>query len=180
MAFQTLRALFLHHLKSIYSSEHQLCRALPKVLEGVSSREVRSLVLEYLAHAEHHCEKLELVSHQMQEPLSGDRCRVMEAFLRQAIEFAETRGDERVLDLALISVMRQTGHFEKSSYEIARSLAEVLDEPETLKLIETMLSEEEQMERSFILLSEDMMDSAVQEDRVQREEPPGIAPQGNA
>jgi ferritin-like metal-binding protein YciE len=137
-------------------------------------------MLDYLAQAEHHCEQLELISHQAQESLAGERCRVMEGFLKQALEFAETRGDERVLDLALISVMRQTCHYEKSSYEIARSLADVLDEPDALKLLERMLSEAEQMERSFLILSEDMMDSALHEQRSHLEEPRAIAPQGNA
>jgi|GEM_PF-1555331 ferritin-like metal-binding protein YciE len=159
MALQTLRALFIHHLRLMYSGEHQLSKSLPKILQGVSSREVKSLVREYQLQVEERCERLEGVSKLVKENLGGERCGVMEAFTRHAIALAELRGDEQVLDLAIMTNLRQVGHFEKSGYELVRSFADVLGEEEILTTIDGMLSQAEENERALILLSEDMMDT---------------------
>lgn len=159
MALQTLRALFLHHLRFMYSGEHQLSKTLPKVLQGVSSKEVKSLIRDYQLQVEERCERLETISKIVTENLGGERCGVMEAFTKQAAALSELRGEERVLDLAIMTLLRQAGHFEKSSYEIVRSFADVLEETDVLQAIDGMLSQTEENERALILLTEDMMDS---------------------
>ena len=159
MALQTLRALFIQQLRLMYSGEHQLSKSLPKILQGVCSGEVKSLVRDYQLQVEERCERLELISKLVTENLAGERCGVMEAFTRQAISLSELRGDDQVLDLAIMTTLRQVGHFEKSSYELVRSFADVLGEEEVLKTIDGMLSQAEENERALILLSEDMMDS---------------------
>jgi ferritin-like metal-binding protein YciE len=161
MALQTLRALFIQQLRLIYSGEHQLSKSLPKLLQGVSSQEVKALVRDYQLQVEERCERLEGISKVVTENLGGERCGVMEAFTRHAIALSELRGDDRVLDLAIMTTLRQVGYFEKSSYELARSFADVLGEEEVLKTIDGMLSQTEENERALILLSEDMMDATV-------------------
>jgi len=159
MALQSLRALFMQQLRLMYSGEHQLSKSLPKILQGVSSSEVRSLVRDYQLQVEERCERLEGISKLVAENLGGERCGVMEAFTRHAMSLCELRGDDRVLDLAIMTTLRQVGHFEKSSYELVRSFADVLCEDEVLKTIDGMLSQAEENERALILLSEDMMDT---------------------
>lgn len=161
MALQSLRALFLQELRFMYSGEHQLSKTLPKILQGVASHELKSLVRDYQLQVEERCERLEAISKIITENLSGERCGVMEAFIKHATALTELRGDEKVLDLAIMTTLRQVGHFEKSCYEIIRSFAEVLEEGEVIKTLEAMLSQAEENERSLILLTEDMMDSAV-------------------
>lgn len=167
MALQSLRALFIQQLRLIYSGEHQLSKTLPKILQGISSQEVKSLVREYQLEVEERCERLESISKLITENLSGERCGVMEAFVRQASALSELRGDDKVLDLAIMTTLRQVGHFEKSSYEIIRSFSEVLDEDEVTRTLDGMLSQAEENERSLILLTEDMMDSTVHDTSTQ-------------
>lgn len=160
MALQTLRALFMQQLRLIYSGEHQLSKSLPKILQGVSAGEVKSLIREYQLQVEERCERLEGISKNVLENLGGERCGVMEALTRQAIALSEVRGDERVVDLAIMTTLRQVTHFEKSSYELARSFADALEEEEALRSLDGMLSQAEENERALILLSEDMIDAA--------------------
>lgn len=161
MALQSLRALFVQQLRFMYSAEHQLSKTLPKVLQGVASQELKSLIRDYQLHVEERCERLEAVSKIITENLTGERCGVMEAFTRHVNALSELRGDEKVLDLAIMTTLRQVGHFEKSCYEIIRSFADVLEESDVMKTLEGMLSQAEENERSLILLTEDMMDSCV-------------------
>lgn len=163
MALPTLRALFLNQLRIMYSGEHQLSKTLPKLLQGVSSQEVKSLIRDYQFQVEARCERLETISKILTENLSGERCGVMEAFTKEAVALSELRGDERVLDLAIMTVLRQVGHLEKCWYEIVRSFTDVLEESDVLKAIDGMLSQVEENERALILLTEDMMDSLTQD-----------------
>jgi ferritin-like metal-binding protein YciE len=152
----------------IYSGEHQLSKSLPKILQGVFSQEVRSLAREYQLQVEERCERLEAISKKMRENLGGERSGAMEALTRQAIALSELRGDDKVLDLAILTTLRQMSHFEKSSYELVRSFADVLGEEEVLTTIEGMLSQSEENERALILLSEDMMDTTSHDSSTQQ------------
>ena len=167
MALQTLRTLFMQQLRLIYSGEHQLSKSLPRILQGVSSGEAKSLLRDYQLQVEERCERLEGLSRLLTENFGGERCGVMEAFSRQASALSEVRGDDRVLDLAILSTLRQVGYFEKSSYELARSLADVLGEDEVLETLDGMLSQVEENERALILLSEEMMDTALHDSSTQ-------------
>ena len=176
MSLPSLRSLYVSYLRSLYSSEHQLSKALPRLAQSVASQEVKTMIMDIQAQSEARCERLESASKLIEEPLTGDRCRVTEACVKQALELSESRGDERVLDLAVMAVLRQYGHFERGVYEIARSLADVLDEAESSQLMDTMVSETERMERALILLTEDMMDSAIHEPKtsIPAEGRPGV------
>lgn len=160
MALQTLRGLFMQQLRLMYSGEHQLSKSLPKILQGLSAREVKSLVREYQLQVEERSERLEGISKIVLENLGGERCGVMEALIRQAIALSEVRGDERVIDLGIMTTLRQVTHFEKSSYELTRSFADALEEEDAVLSLEGMLSQAEENERALILLSEDMIDAA--------------------
>jgi ferritin-like metal-binding protein YciE len=149
----------IESLRKLYAAEHQIAWVLPKVLEGVSSQELKTVVHEYLAEAERHCERFHVMAKSLDETFTETRCLIAEAFAREVLSLAERRGDNRVLDLAIMAVLRHMVHFEKSTYEIARSVAEVCGEREIVDVVDEILSETEHTERSFILLTEDMMDS---------------------
>lgn len=159
MMLTTLYSLFVDSLRRLAAAEHQIARSLPRVLEGVSSKELKSVVQDYLLETTTHCERFQAIATAIGERLDGERCHIAEAFSREAILCVERRGDDRVLDLAVMSVLREMVHYEKSAYEIARSIAEVLGEIRVVDLIDSMLTETERTERAFILLTEDMMDS---------------------
>jgi ferritin-like metal-binding protein YciE len=176
MALPSPRALFVEILHALHSSEHQLVRALPKMRDGASSRELRTMVSDCLAESESHCEQMEGIAQLVQEKLGGERCRVMEALVKQGVDLTERRGDERILDLALVMTLRQICNYRKSAYEIARSLAEVLEEGDISKMIDQMLSDSERTERALLLLSEDMSDSVMHERREGPREGVGSSP----
>ena len=174
MILATIRSFLVESLRKVAAVERQIAWGLPRVLSGVSSHELKLVVQEYLAETENHSERFEKISKSLGASMTDARCFVSEAVTREAIAISERRGDDRVLDLAIMSVLRQMVHFEKSSYEIVRSIAEVCGEREVVEVVDEILTETEHTERSFILLTEDMMDSIA----AKREEPlvPHIRP----
>lgn len=159
MAFLTLYSLLLEQLRLLYGAETHLTKALPRLIEGVASSELKSLLAQHLEETEDQLERLDIVATQLHEKLAGQRCRVVEGLMREAAELTERRGDERILDAAVIGVMRVVEGYERSSYEIARGLLEVLGEAEALKAIDRNLLEENRCEQSMTVLFEDIIDS---------------------
>ena len=83
----------------------------------------------------------------------------MDALLKRALEIAQTRGDSVLLDVGLACLLRQIGNFERCSYEIAKTLAEVLDRSSEAKVLESHARDEAVIEQTCTVLSEDMIDS---------------------
>jgi ferritin-like metal-binding protein YciE len=159
MAFLTLYSLLLEQLRVLYGAETHLTKALPRLIEGVASSELKSLLTQHLEETENHIERLDIVATQLHEKLAGQRCRMVEGLMREASELTERRGDESVLDAAVIGVMRIVEGYERSSYEVVRELLEVLGEAEALKAIDRNLLDENRCEQSMTVLFEDIIDS---------------------
>lgn len=159
MTLSNLHSLLVEQLRALYAAESQLVRGIPKLIEGVSSSELKSLLSQHLEETEKHIERLDVVAAQLHEKLSGQRCRVVEALLKEAVELTERRGDDRVLDAGVLSLIRMIENFEKTAYEIARDLVAVLNESESLKAIDSNLLDENRCEQSMTVLFEDLVDS---------------------
>ena len=159
MTLSSLNSFLREQLQMLYAIEHDICRALPKIMEGVSSSELKSLIKQHLEESERHASSLETVASQLQEKLSGGRCRAVEALLKEAVELTDRRGDDRVIDVGVISLIRYVETFEKVAYEAARAIAEVLGESEVEKILDTNLLDEERCEQSMTVLFEDIIDT---------------------
>ena len=159
MVLASLNVFLLEQLRVLYAAEQQIAKSLPKLIEGVASSELKSLLSQHLADTEQHIHRLDQVAKQLHEKLSGARCRFVEHLLKEAVELTDRRGDERVIDAEIIALVRCIEGFEQSGYEIARSLCEVLDEKEVLKLISATLLDENRTEQSLTVLFEDLIDS---------------------
>lgn len=159
MTLSSLNAFLREQLQVLYAIEHDICRSLPKIIEGVSSTELKSLLKQHLQESERHATCLESVATQLQEKLSGGRCRAVEALLKEAVELTDRRGDDRVIDVGVISLIRYVETFEKAAYEVARAIAEVQGESEIEKILDNNLLDEERCEQSMTVLFEDIIDT---------------------
>ena len=59
MKIKTLRDLFIHELKDLYSAEKQLLKALPKMAKATKNEELQSAFEEHLQQTEEHVSRLE-------------------------------------------------------------------------------------------------------------------------
>ncbi len=159
MTLSSLNSLLLEQLRVLYAAESQLVRGIPKLIEGVSSSELKSLLAQHLAETEKHLERLDAAATHLHEKLAGERCRPVEALLKEALDLTERRGDDRVLDAGVIATMRMIESFEKTAYELARDVVEVLNESEILKIVDANLLDENRCEQSMTVLFEDLIDS---------------------
>ena len=163
MTLSALNYLLIDTLRDLHAAEAQLIRFIPRLVEAVSSEELKACLNIHAGESEKQYERLEFCAKTLQERLSGGRCRPVDALIKEAVSVAESRGSEWTVDLGIIGVMRHIETYEMSSYEYARSLAEVLGENEIVNELDKSLDEERAAEQEMTVLAHDMMDTVLAE-----------------
>jgi len=159
MSLTRLDSLFFEYVQQLHACEAQVAKEMPRLVDGALSQELQTLLRQHSDESLRHQECLAKILKQYGVSAHGVRCRISDALLRHALEIADMRGNSALLDLNLILILRQLENFERELYEIATAMADVLEQPELVKLFKSCSVDEEQMEQSLIVLGDDMMDS---------------------
>jgi ferritin-like metal-binding protein YciE len=138
---QNLRDVFEHEIKDLYSAESQLVKALPKMVKGAASAQLREALQFHLGETEMHIKRLEEVGEMCGVSLRGQKCKGMEGLIAEGAGLLEkAKTDAR--DAALISAAQRVEHYEIAAYGSAVAFATQLDLPDAATLLEQTLAEE--------------------------------------
>lgn len=154
-----LKSLLVEHLKVLCACESTLAKRLPKLIDQVELQELRELLQGHLIETERHADVLASLANRVECSLADGRCRIVEILLDQAFELTEARGDERVMYVGIVAIIRQIEEYERTAYEAARSLAEAIDDRTIYEALDRNLLEESRFEQSMTVLFEDLIDS---------------------
>ncbi len=91
MELETLRDLYVHELKDLYSAEKQLLKALPKMAKKASTPELRDAFEEHLAVTRRQVERLEDVFAELGKTAKSKTCKAMKGLIEEASEMMEGR-----------------------------------------------------------------------------------------
>jgi ferritin-like metal-binding protein YciE len=163
MALLRLESLFNGHVQELHAAETHIVKDMPRLIQGALSSEFKSMLQQHAEVSARHARNLEQLLKQRGVALHTAHCKPIEVLLKQGLEIAERRGDTVLLDLHLISVLRQIESYQRCAYETARTLADALELVDVAKILDTHIREAGQMEQSWTVLSEDMVDSLNQE-----------------
>lgn len=158
MVSNSLYDLLVSSLTLLYAAQREMLRVLPRVISEVSCAELREVLLSYIGEIETRVERLEAAARVLSFPMASGANSGVNGLIRDLTKIAKRRGEIGVVDVALMAALRQIEFCEISSYETARSIAEVLGEGEVSQLLEENLREEEGMERFLTVLSEELID----------------------
>src|SRR5687768_15963940 len=142
MELETLRDLYIHELKDLYSAEKQLVKALPKVAKAATNPDLKAGIEAHLEETIEHVNRLETLLSEMGETPRGPKCKGMEGLLEEAAHLIEEEPDEEVLDAGIIAGAQKVEHYEIASYGCVRTYAELLGEEEAVAILQTTLDEE--------------------------------------
>ncbi len=142
MKLETLRDLFIHELKDLYSAEKQLIKALPKIAKAVTTPELKEGILQHLEETKEHASRLETVLSGLGSSTRGPKCKAMEGLLEEGSSLIEEEGDGEVLDAGIICGSQKIEHYEIAGYGTVCAWAELLGETEALETLKQTLSEE--------------------------------------
>src|ERR1700761_3819328 len=85
-AESALRELFVDELKDIYWAEKHLAAALPKLIKGATSKDLKQTITTHLEETKNQIDRLESVFNSVGEKAAAKKCLAMEGLLKEATE----------------------------------------------------------------------------------------------
>jgi ferritin-like metal-binding protein YciE len=149
-----LRELLVAELKDLYSAEKQIVKALPKIIRGAASQELKSAITEHLANTKGQVTRLEDIFGQLEEKPKGKHCKGMEGLLNEGAECLEHEDKGTLRDLQLIGAAQRVEHYEVAAYGTAKAMAEKIGLTEAVALLSQTLEEEEAADKKLTEVAE--------------------------
>ncbi|MBK9928026.1 MAG: ferritin-like domain-containing protein [Anaerolineales bacterium] len=154
----TLHDMYVEHLKDMYSAENQILKALPKVIQGVTSSELKKALEKHLKETEGQVARIEQVSQSLDVSPRGKKCAGMEGVLEEGKEaLAEEYASPDLMDSALIGGCQKVEHYEICGYKDLIHMAELLGDNKAVDLLTKSLHEEEAADQKLAELGENMI-----------------------
>ena len=162
MKINSLRDVFIHELKDLYSAEKQLTRALPKMARAAANEDLAAGFDEHFHQTEEHVNRLEKILKNLGESTRGDKCKAMEGLIEEGAQVIGEKGVPQALDALLISTAQRVEHYEIAGYGSARTFAELLGEDEAASLLQQTLDEEAETDEKLTRLAESAVNPQAQ------------------
>ncbi len=138
----SLRDLLIDQLKDLYSAEHQLVIALPKMAEAATGENLKQGFLDHLEQTKVHVERLEKAFAKLGVSAGEKTCLAMKGLVAEGAEAIELQANGAIRDIALIGAARRVEHYEIAGYKSVRGVAGAVDEANVADLLQQTLDEE--------------------------------------
>ena len=139
---KTMDDLLLHQLQDIYYAEQQITKALPKIIEKATNRDLVTGLKNHLEETHKQIERLDKVFEKLGVAPKGTNCRAIDGIIKEAGEVAGEIAEKAVLDAALIASCQAVEHYEICRYGTLIAWAESAGHDEIVRLLTTNLNEE--------------------------------------
>jgi ferritin-like metal-binding protein YciE len=161
MSVDTLEKLLIDELKDLYSAEHQITKALPKMVKGAGTSELKTALENHLKETEGQVQRLEKIGEILGKSLKGKTCDGMKGVLTEGASVLEEIAPGNVRDAGIISAAQRVEHYEMAGYGAVREYATLLGMTEVAALLEETLKEEKAADQKLTKISKSVNAEAV-------------------
>src|SRR5580658_3107425 len=98
----TLKSLFLDQLADMYDAEHRITKALPKLVEAATCKELKSALESHLRETEGQIEKLEQVFRTFDEKANPTKCEAIVGLLTEGDTIVKKNKKSTTINAAII------------------------------------------------------------------------------
>ncbi|HEX8556408.1 MAG TPA: ferritin-like domain-containing protein [Sphingomonas sp.] len=149
----TLDDLFLHQLQDVYYAEHQITKALPKMIEKATDPELRMGFETHLRETEQQIARLDRAFESLGQTPKAVTCPAIDGIIKEANEIIGDVADKSVLDAALIASAQAVEHYEITRYGTLIAWAQQLGHTQAVALFEQTLAEEKATDEKLTTLA---------------------------
>jgi ferritin-like metal-binding protein YciE len=146
--------LFLHTLQDVYYAENQIVKALPKLIDKATNRELAAGLRNHLRETEGQVKRLQQVFDKLGQDPKGVDCPAIDGLIREADEVAGEVDEKKVLDAANIGSAQAVEHYEISRYGTLIAWAGELGHGNVVSLLNANLKEEKAADKKLNNLAE--------------------------
>jgi len=139
---KTMDDLLLHGLQDIYYAEQQITKALPKLIDKATNRDLTTGLRNHLEETNRQIERLNKVFEKLGKQPSGTKCPAIDGIIGEAEEVAGEVEDKAVLDAAIVASAQAVEHYEMCRYGTLIAWAESLGHDDIVRFLTTNLNEE--------------------------------------
>lgn len=151
---KTMNDLFAHQLQDIYYAEKQLVKALPKMADKATDKQLKQGFLTHLDETRGHVERLEQVFKSLGFEVKAVDCPAIDGIIDEADEVTSEVADKKVLDAALINAAQAAEHYEIARYGSLIAWARLLGRNDAAALLQKTLDEEKTTDKKLTSLAE--------------------------
>ena len=159
MKLESLQDLYVDELKDLYSAEHQLLKALPKMAKAASAPELAKAFTDHLEETKGQVERLDKIFKKLDVSPKGKTCKAMEGLLAEGKEVMAEDADPTVMDAALIASAQRVEHYEMAGYGCVRTFARLLGYGDEADLLQQTLNEEGSADKKLTKLAETVINA---------------------
>jgi ferritin-like metal-binding protein YciE len=141
--------LLLHGMKDVYYAEHQIVKALPKMIEKASNRDLTKGLKDHLEETKKQIGRLNQAFKLLGQEPQGVRCPAIDGLIDEADEVAREVEDKSVLDAAVIGSAQAVEHYEMARYGTLIAWADELGRVDVVRLLTTNLNEEKAADKKL-------------------------------
>ena len=153
MKLDTLRELYIHELHDIFSAEHQMVKALPKMIKKATHPKLKKAFEDHLKVTEKQINRLEEVFRQMGEKPKKHTCKAMQGLIAEGEELMKQKADHEVMDAGLIMASQKLEHYEIASYGTAIAYAKLIGEKNAAQNLQLTIDEEGKTDKDLTNLA---------------------------
>jgi ferritin-like metal-binding protein YciE len=138
----SLADAFEHTLQDVYYAEHAITKALPKVIEAVSNRELKTALQDHLTETKGQIKTLDAVFKSIGKKPSGEKCDAIEGLIKETEGAIEEADGTTAKHAVIIGCCQAVEHYEIARYGTLREWAKALGESKAHDLLSQILDQE--------------------------------------
>jgi ferritin-like metal-binding protein YciE len=145
----TMDDLLVHGLKDIYYAENQILKALPKLIDKATNRDLTKGLTDHLEETKNQVARLDQVFQKLGQKPQGVQCPAIDGLIKEADELVGEVEDKDVLDAAIVGSAQSVEHYEIARYGTLIAWAEALGHDDIIRLLNTNLNEEKAADKKL-------------------------------
>jgi ferritin-like metal-binding protein YciE len=146
---QSMDDLLLHGLQDIYYAENQIVKALPKLIEKATNRDLTKGLKDHLEETKNQIQRLDQAFKKLGKKPEGVKCPAIDGLIEEGDEIAGEVADKDVLDAAIVGAAQAVEHYEMARYGTLIAWAEALGHDDIVRFLNTNLNEEKAADKKL-------------------------------
>lgn len=152
-----IQELFENQLKDILWAEQELTRFMPKIVQQVTSKELKKTFQQHMKITEEQVRRLENIFEIIGSKPEAEKCDGMEGLVKEAEKIIEEAEPGVIRDAFIIGAVQKVEHYEMASYGTLRALATIIGEYEVASLLGETLEEEKEADFKLTEVAENFV-----------------------